>query len=45
MSLPWLMSNFQELRIKDPLKIDFKRLEEKNLKIKNEIKNHLIQKN
>ena len=37
MSLPWLMSNFQELRLNDPLKIDFKRLEEKNLKINNEI--------
>ncbi len=41
MSLPWLMSNSQEFRLSDPLKIDFNRLDEKNLKIKNEIKKSL----
>jgi len=41
MSLPWLMSNFQEFRLNDPLKIDFNRLDEKTLKIKSEIKKPL----
>ena len=38
MSLPWLMSNFQKPRLKDPLKIDFSRFKEKDLKIKSSVK-------
>ena len=38
MSLPWLMSNFQKPRLNEPLRIDFSRFNEKDLKIKSGIK-------
>ena len=38
MSLPWLMSDFQKLRLNDPLRVDFSRFKEKNLQIKSSVK-------